>query len=100
MSPPSPLRWIIGKLPYQSWVRAFIEDRSIDIHERHLEISNLLSSLLGSPSLLLDVGAAGSSKLQPYLKVRGHFVLSLDVRRVPGLDVVASASHLPFGEML
>jgi hypothetical protein len=41
---------------------------------------------------LLDIGAGGKSFLSNWRKNS----LSVDVRRCPGLDVVASASHLPF----
>jgi hypothetical protein len=47
-----------------------------------------------NPGSTLDVGAGGQSMLA----VKRVEVLSLDLKDTPGVDIVASASHLPFQE--
>ncbi len=42
---------------------------------------------------ILDVGAGGKS----FLSLMSDSCVSTDIRKVPGLDVIASATHLPFG---
>jgi len=61
--------------------------RPVDYHLRYAEVSR---SILGKR--ILDVGAGGRSVLA------GKFdeCISLDVNNLPGIDVIASATQLPF----
>lgn len=84
------LRCLASKLPYHSWIREIIELRGITGFERYREVASLI--LKANCHKILDVGSNGPSPL----KHTGVQVLSADVQRKAGLDIVASASHLPF----
>lgn len=71
-----------------------MERRGITGFERYREVASLL--LKDNCSKVLDVGSNGPSPL----KHIGFQVLSVDVQRKAGLDVVANASHLPFRSMV
>jgi len=85
------LRHFAAKLPYNSWIREIIERRGITGFERYRKVASLLSRI--ECCKILDVGSYGPSPLEQM----GFQVLSVDVQRRAGLDVVADASNLPFG---
>src|SRR4030067_1523280 len=61
----------------------------VDVANRYLGVSKELR-----PGSVLDVGAGGRS----VLALKGFNALSVDIKFSLGVDVVASASHLPFKE--
>lgn len=79
-----------GKLPRNSWINAIVSFRSVDAHERYVKVANYLRK--AHCHKILDVGSGSASSL----KNMGFQVVSLDVKPEEHLDIVASATHLPF----
>ncbi len=83
-------RYFVKRLPPDSWISAIVSFRSIDSHERFVKITKLLKQT--NSHRILDVGSGSTSPLRE----RGFQVLSIDIRHERGLDIIASATHLPF----
>jgi len=79
------------KLSWNSRISHYLELKDVTSFERYMKMEKLLSRL-GSARTILDAGSGGVSPL----KKMGQQVLSLDVRRKTGLDVIADVRHLPF----
>jgi glycosyltransferase involved in cell wall biosynthesis/2-polyprenyl-3-methyl-5-hydroxy-6-metoxy-1,4-benzoquinol methylase len=79
------------KLPWNSRIRHCLEFKDVTSFERYMKIERLLSEFSFTRTLL-DVGSGGASPLRE----TKHRVLSIDVRRKNGLDVIADVKHLPF----
>jgi len=79
-----------SKFPHDSWLRCLFELRSIDSHERY----NIIAKLLEQANCyrILDVGSGGLSPLSNM----GFEVISIDIKPRMGVNVVASATCLPF----
>lgn len=82
--------YLVKKVPRDSWIYAIVSFSSIDSHERFTKVAELLRKT--NEHRILDVGSGSTSPLRDM----GFEVLSLDIRKERGLDVVASATHLPF----
>jgi len=85
------LKVLSQKLPWNSRIRHCLELKDVTSFERYMKIERLLSKLSFTRTLL-DVGSGGASPLRG----TGHRVLSIDIRRKTGLDVIADVKHLPF----
>ena len=83
-------KYLAKKLPRDSWINGIVSFRSIDSHERFIKVTQMLRK--ANCRQILDVGSGSSS---PF-KEMGFKVVSLDLKYRKGLDIVASATHLPF----
>lgn len=83
------------KLPWHSYLKAILMGESIDYFERYLIILRMLKTLerLCQRSLkILEIGAGPASPLKNYFSS----YITTDVKKMPGVDIVADAKYLPF----
>lgn len=85
------VRHLMRKLPEDSWLAVFFGVRGVVGHERYCKVAELLTKV--DCLTILDIGSGGTSKLGRALQV-----LSVDVKRKLGVDVVADVLHLPFSD--
>jgi hypothetical protein len=83
------VKGLIKTLSEDSWLRVIFGLQGIIGHERYHKVAKWLTK--ANCLTVLDVGSGGTSQLSMALQV-----LSVDVKRNAGVDVIADASHLPF----
>ncbi|RLG74275.1 MAG: hypothetical protein DRO14_05905 [Thermoprotei archaeon] len=89
------LAFILNRLPWHSYIRAFLAGETIDYFERYLYVVRLLLTIerrVGKRLKLLEVGAGSSSPIRRYFED----AVLLDIMSGTGVNIVADAAYLPF----